>query len=161
MTVSTKTASDVKVADDLYDQPGHLLRRAHQIANAMFAQHVGTEVTPIQYGILRMVYERPGIDQVGLAKRIALDTSTTATVAARLEQKGLLKRLPADSNRRQLQLHLTSQGEQVLEHLVSGVHSMRQQLLSTLEPHERDQLIHLLRKFVHLNNDQSRAPLAP
>lgn len=149
-----------KVAQDLYDQPGHLLRRAHQIAGALFVQHVGKDVTPIQYGILRMVYEKPGIDQVGLARSIALDTSTAAAVAARLEEKGLLRRSAVEGNRRQLQLHLTSEGEQVLQQLVSGVHEMREQLLSTLEPHEREQFMLLLRKFVQLNNDQSRAPLA-
>lgn len=148
-----------QVTEDLYDQPGHLLRRAHQIAGAMFVQHVGKDVTPIQYGILRMVYEKPGVDQVGLAKSIALDTSTTAAVAARLEEKGLLKRSVVEGNRRQLRLLLTEEGEQVLQELVSGVHAMREQLLSSLEPDEREQFMKLLRKFVRLNNDQSRAPL--
>lgn len=149
-----------KVAEDLYDQPGHLLRRAHQIAGAMFVQHVGKEVTPIQYGILRMVFEKPGIDQVGLARSIALDTSTTAAVAARLEEKGLLRRSVVEGNRRQLQLHLTGEGQQLLQQLVSGVHVMREQLLSALEPDEREQFMQLLRKFVRLNNEQSRAPLS-
>lgn len=154
----TSIAGD-KVKEDLYDQPGHLLRRAHQIAGAMFVQHIGKDVTPIQYAILRMVYEKPGIDQVGLAKSIALDTSTTAAVAARLEEKGLLKRSVVEGNRRQLRLLLTEEGEQLLHQLVSGVHVMREQLLGALEPDEREQFMRLLRKFVRLNNDQSRAPL--
>lgn len=154
----TSVAGD-KVTEDLYDQPGHLLRRAHQIAGAMFVQHIGKDVTPIQYAILRMVYEKPGIDQVGLAKSIALDTSTTAAVAARLEEKGLLKRSVVEGNRRQLRLLLTEEGEQLLHQLVSGVHVMREQLLGALEPDEREQFMRLLRKFVRLNNDQSRAPL--
>lgn len=145
-----------KVAEDLYDQPGHLIRRAHQIAGSVFGQHVGKDVTPIQYAILRMVHEVPGIDQVGLAKRIALDTSTTATVAARLEEKGLLQRLPVENNRRQLKLLLTPEGETQLQALVSGVHVMREQLLASLEPEEREQFMRLLRKFVMLNNEQSR-----
>lgn len=148
-----------RVAEDLYDQPGHLLRRAHQIAGAVFVQHVGKQVTPIQYGILRMVYEKPGIDQVGLAKSIALDTSTTAAVAARLEEKGLLKRSVAENNRRQLRLLLTGEGEALLHELVTGVHAMREQLLGSLEPGEQKQFMNLLRKFVRLHNEQSRAPL--
>lgn len=148
-----------KVAEDLYDQPGHLLRRAHQIAGAVFVQHVGRSVTPIQYAVLRMVHEKPGIDQVGLARSIALDTSTTAAVAARLDDKGLIRRAVVAGNRRQLRLHLTGEGAQVLEQLVEGVHTMREQLLSSLESDEREQFMSLLRKFVRLNNDHSRAPL--
>ncbi|MCG2592401.1 MarR family transcriptional regulator [Ramlibacter sp. XY19] len=148
-----------EVGEDLYEQPGHLIRRAHQIAQGMFDEHVGREVTPIQYAILRMVHEIPGIDQVGLAKRIALDTSTTATAAARLEGKGLLTRSVVETNRRQLQLHLTADGEKLLDGLVQGVHRMRSELLGALEPDEREHFIELLRKFVHVNNEQSRAPL--
>ena len=144
---------------DLYDQPGHLLRRAHQIAVGVFNELVGPDITPIQYAILRMVHETPKIDQVGLARRIGLDTSTTALTAARLEAKGLLTRNVTENNRRQLQLALTPEGEHLLKNLVAGVHQMRQQLLETLDPADQEQFIHLLRKFVHLNNAQSRAPL--
>ncbi|HEX2545433.1 MAG TPA: MarR family transcriptional regulator [Ramlibacter sp.] len=149
------------VGEDLYEQPGHLIRRAHQIALGMFNEHVGRDVTPIQYAILRMVHEVPDIDQVGLARRIGLDTSTTASAAARLETKGLLSRNIVPTNRRQLELRLTKDGEHLLQSLVTGVHTMRQELLSSLEPQEREIFIRLLRKFVHLNNEQSRAPLHP
>ena len=147
------------VGEDLYEQPGHLIRRAHQIAQGMFHEHVGREITPIQYAILRMVFEVPNIDQVGLARAIGLDTSTTATTAARLEAKGLLTRSIVPTNRRQLQLSLTSEGEHLLDALVAGVHRMRTELLAALEPREQTVFISLLRKFVHVNNEQSRAPL--
>lgn len=158
-TATRKKAPRRPVGEDLYEQPGHLLRRAHQIAQGMFDECVGRDVTPIQYAILRMVHEVPGIDQVGLARRIALDTSTTATTAARLESKGLLSRSVVATNRRQLQLRLTAQGERLLESLVVGVHAMRADLLAALDAEERELFIDLLRKFVHLHNDQSRAPL--
>jgi DNA-binding MarR family transcriptional regulator len=153
------TPAPDSVSMDLYEQPGHLLRRANQIAVGMFNELVGPDVTPIQYAILRMVHEIPGIDQVSLARRVALDTSTTALTAARLEAKGLLVRRVADNDRRQLKLRLTGEGEVLLASLVSGVHRMHDGLLSALEPTERRLFIRLLRKFVHLNNEQSRAPL--
>lgn len=154
-----KQPAPAAVEGDLYDQPGHLIRRAHQIAQGMFDEHVGRAVTPIQYAILRLVQEAPGIDQVGLARRIALDTSTTATAAARLESKGLLTRAPVAGNRRQLQLHLSATGQALLSGLVDGVHRQRTELLSALTPAEQTRFIALLKKFVHLNNEQSRAPL--
>lgn len=159
MPASRKRPATRPVGEDLYEQPGHLLRRAHQIALGMFDEHVGREVTPIQYAILRMVHEVPNIDQVGLARHIGLDTSTTATAAARLESKGLLTRSIVPTNRRQLELRLTTEGERLLQSLVAGVHEMRARLLSSLEPEEQEVFMDLLRKFVHLNNEQSRAPL--
>lgn len=147
------------VSMDLYDQPGHLIRRANQIAVGMFNDLLGPDVTPIQYAILRMVQERPRIDQVSLARLIALDTSTTALAAARLETKGLIFRTGSDTDRRQLELSLTRAGDRLLESLIGGVHRLRAQLLGAMEPGEQEIFLRLLRKFVHLNNEQSRAPL--
>lgn len=142
---------------DLYDQPGHLIRRAQQIAVSMFHETVGRDLTPIQYAILRMLQETPGLDQVTLAQRVALDTSTAADIAARLEAKGWIVRevLP----RRQRRLVLTAGGEAVLAKSVAGMRELNQRMLESLAPAEQQEFLRLLRKFVHLNNEQSRAPL--
>ena len=34
---------------ELYEQPGHLIRRAQQIAVSMFFDALGRDVTPVQY----------------------------------------------------------------------------------------------------------------
>ena len=142
---------------ELYEQPGHLIRRAQQIAVSMFHQSVGRDVTPVQYAILQCLSESPGIDQVTLAQQVALDTSTTADIAARLEAKGWIHRevLP----RRQRSLSLTPGGEALLVELVPGVRAMQESLLGSLDAREQAEFMRLLRKFVHLNNEQSRAPL--
>lgn len=142
---------------DLYDQPGHLIRRAQQIAVSMFLDAVGRDVTPVQYAVMRMLQERPGIDQVTLAREVALDTSTTADIAARLEAKGWVERrlLP----RRQRSLVLTEEGQAVLARLIPGIRQLNSSILAPLTPDERVQFMALLRKFVRLNNAQSRAPL--
>ena len=142
---------------ELYEQPGHLIRRAQQISVAMFVEALGRDVTPVQYAILRMLQDRPGIDQVTLAREVALDNSTTADIAARLETKGWIHRevLP----RRQRALRLTAEGEAVLARLRPGLKQMNDDLLSRLDVPERAEFMRLLRKFVQLNNEQSRAPL--
>ena len=50
------SASD-QISLDLYDQPGHLIRRAQQIATQLFRDVLGPDVTPVQYAILRMLLE--------------------------------------------------------------------------------------------------------
>lgn len=159
MSAAPSSPSTDPLAIELYDQPGHLIRRAQQIAVSVFYEEVGREVTPIQYAVLRMLQEKPGLDQVTLAQEVALDTSTAAEIAARLETKGWIVRevLP----RRQRRLLLTAEGEAVLARTVPGVRRMQQSLLSQLEPAEQQEFMRLLRKFVHLGNEQSRAPLRP
>ena len=57
---------------DIYQRPGFLLRRAHQISTAIFERscaHLG--LTPAQYGVLSVLAEQPGVDQSSLARAMA------------------------------------------------------------------------------------------
>jgi DNA-binding MarR family transcriptional regulator len=145
-TPSAETLTTIQ----LHDEPGHLIRRAQQIAVSKFHEVHGRHVTPIQYAILRTLHESPGIDQVTLAQMIALDTSTTADIAARLESKGWILRevLP----RRQRRLSLTPAGEEVLLELMPGVRIHYESMMNSLEPAEQKEFLRLLRKFVHLHD---------
>jgi DNA-binding MarR family transcriptional regulator len=145
---------------DLYEHPGHLLRRAQQISVSIFYDEMGTGLTPVQYAILSRLAEHPGIDQVSLAGLAAIDTSTGATVCARLEEKGLLERKVIPHNRRQRALNITAEGARLLDELAPGAQRLRQRLLAPLSTEEQVLFMALLAKLVNENNEQSRAPLA-
>jgi MarR family transcriptional regulator, temperature-dependent positive regulator of motility len=133
----------------LHDEPGHLIRRAHQLAVSVFHDCHGRQITPVQYVILRALQDAPGIDQVTLADKVALDTSTTADIATRLESKGwIVRELLA---RRQRSLSLTPEGKAVIDAMMANVAPMNQRLLQALEPAEQAELLRLLRKFVGLD----------
>jgi len=144
---------------EVHDEPGHLIRRAQQIAVSMFYSTMGSGVTPIQYCVLRVLEQHPGIDQVTLAKFCALDTSTAADLAVRLEERGFVRRrMPIKSKRFRL-LHLTPEGTKLVKKLVPRATVLANRLLGALDPEEKKVFIDLLKKFVHLNNEESRAPL--
>lgn len=148
MTIPTSDFPAAGPADDiaLTDQAGHLIRRAHQLAVALFHENLGRDVTPVQYAVLRALEARPGIDQVTLAAEIALDTSTTAETAVRLERKGwIVRELLA---RRQRALYLTPEGQALLAGLRAPMVTMQATLMHMLEPGEQQELMRLLRKLL-------------
>lgn len=151
--------TDPAAIPTLQAEPGHLIRRAHQLAVSVFHDTHGRQVTPVQYAVLRALQDTPGIDQVTLADKVALDTSTTADIATRLETKGWIVRelLP----RRQRALRLTAEGDAVLAEMLPRVRPMYSRLLDALEPQERDEFLRLLGKFVHLNQGSPSAPETP
>jgi DNA-binding MarR family transcriptional regulator len=153
-------SSDPHLAE-LNAQPGHLLRRAHQISASIFHDELGEMVTPVQYAILRTLKAFPGIDQVSLAGLVAMDTSTAASVAGRLAEKKLLTRDLDPNNRRQRKLFLTEQGEALLQQTVGGIDRLHNRLFDGFSQQEEAQFMALLQKLVHINNMQSRAPFVP
>jgi DNA-binding MarR family transcriptional regulator len=94
-----------------------------------------------------------------LAKFCALDTSTAADLAVRLEERGLVRRMMPMKSRRFRLLHLTPQGSNLLKKLVPSSLLLARRLLKALDKDEQRVFLGLLKKFVHLNNEESRAPL--
>jgi DNA-binding MarR family transcriptional regulator len=127
-------------------EPGHLFRRAHQHSVACFNAVFGRAVTPLQYAALRVLQEHPGIDQVTLAAAIALDTSTAAEIAVRLERDGwIVRELGA---RRQRRLELTAEGERVIGDMLRSEAVLADRILHMLDAAERDVLMALMHKLL-------------
>lgn len=154
---ATRLVEDNALALD--DQPGHLIRRAQQIAVSVFYRTMGSEITPVQYAILKCLRAAPGIDQVTLAQEVALDTSSAALTAARLEAKGWIARQAAP--RRQRCLFLTAQGQDMLERIDTRMPDMQQTLLGGFSANDQREFLRLLRHFTATNNAMSRAPQRP
>ena len=155
----SRSKRDDELFADVYDEPGHLIRRAQQIAVSMFYSTMGHDVTPVQYCVLRILRDHPGIDQVTLARLCALDTSTAANLAVRLEGRGLLHRMVPMKSKRFRLLQLTPKGAALLNKLLPSRYALGRRLLQALNKEEQKIFLRLLKKFVHLNNEESRAPL--
>ncbi|MBV9395859.1 MAG: MarR family transcriptional regulator [Methylobacteriaceae bacterium] len=146
--------------DQLYDKPGHLIRRAQQIAWALFmAECAPFDITSVQYAALFAVRENPGIDATRLSALVAFDRSTLGLVVERLEAKGLIERSGDPKDKRIKLLHLTLQGRRILREIEPAVERAQKRILAPLKPEQRRQFVNLLSQLVHLNNDLARAPL--
>jgi DNA-binding MarR family transcriptional regulator len=160
MTNSKVCALPKTKLDDLYRRPGFMIRRAHQIAVSLFLGETGAlGVTNRQYGILVALKQRPGVDQISVARLLGLDRSTTGMVIDKLETAGLIARTVGARDRRRSSLALTHAGERMLGRLARPAQRARSRLLSCFTPAERAQFLVLLEKFIAKNNDSTRVPL--
>ena len=134
---------------DFRHAPGHLIRRAHQVAVAIFMDETGEfDVTPVQFAILNALMDDPGEDQVTLAGRVAFDAATFGSVIARLEGKGWVRREADAADRRRKLLWVTPAGEEAARTMKRAVAKAQLRILGPLNDAERDQLMRLLGKLV-------------
>ena len=134
---------------DLQATPGHLIRRAQQIAVSIFAEQLSSaDITPVQFAILNALLGSPGIDQVSLAKRVAFDPATSGSVIGRLEAKGWVVRKAAPNDRRRKLLVVTPAGVQALGLVQADVARIQEKILSPLTPQEQRQFVQLLLRLV-------------
>ncbi|MBI3533205.1 MAG: MarR family transcriptional regulator [Burkholderiales bacterium] len=134
---------------DYKHAPGHLIRRAHQFAYAVFMEETAAfDVTPVQFAILNALMDTPGEDQVTLAGRVAFDAATSGSVIGRLEAKGWVRREADTQDRRRKLLWVTPEGEQAVQGMKRAVARAQAKILEPLEADEQAQLIALLDKLV-------------
>lgn len=133
---------------DIAQAPGHLIRRAQQRHQALWAQIVGDELTSVQFAILVLLREEPDLDQRTLGARASTDTSTLADVCRRLEQRGLLSRGRDTEDGRRYVLRVTPKGDELLRCIVPDVERVGEALLDGLTGEERTTLLTLLSKLL-------------
>lgn len=144
---------------DLHSKPGHLIRRAQQIAVAIFMEEcAGYDLTPVQYAALVAIRENPGTDATRLSSLIAFDRSTLGNVLERLEARKLVTRYASPEDKRIKLLKLSATGSALAKRAQASVERAQERILEPLKPGDRKKLLELLGQLVELNNDASRVP---
>jgi MarR family transcriptional regulator, temperature-dependent positive regulator of motility len=130
--------------EDLWEHPGHLIRRALGVMNTVWAEEVSKTVTSPQFAVLNALLREPGLGQQTLGSRVGLDRSTVAEVVARLTERKLVRwRRDAADGRRKV-IELTPQGESLLQELIPRTHRMTRRFVRGLRPDEEADLLRLL-----------------
>ena len=129
--------------------PGHLIRRAQQIAVAVFMEETAAfDATPVQFAILNALIDDQGEDQVTLSKNVAFDPATFGSVITRLEVKGWVIRAADAADKRRKLLWITEEGKQVAFAMNRAVAKAQVRIVAPLNVEEQDQLVRLLGKLV-------------
>lgn len=141
------------------DRAGDLIRRAQQIAVALFLEECAAfDLTPVQYSVLTALRDNPGSDATRVGGLVGFDRTTISGVMERLEAKGLLARQTSEADKRIKTLTLTGEGRKLLKKVAPYAEQAQARILAPLSGQEQETLLALLNRLVQLNNDASRAP---
>lgn len=131
------------------EAPGHLIRRAQQLAVAVFMEETSAfDATPVQFAILNALMDDPGEDQVTLSNRVAFDPATFGSVIGRIEAKGWVTRQADPGDRRRKLLWITPEGEKVALGMKRAVAKAQLRIVAPLTSDEQEQLSALLGKLI-------------
>ena len=158
---SVATLDGMAIPYDFEHAPGHLIRRAHQLAVAIFMDEMADfEVTPVQFAILNALMDTPGEDQVTLAGRVAFDAATSGSVIGRLELRGWVRREVDPLDKRRKLLWVTPAGEAAADHMKRIVSRVQARIVAPREPADQAQLVGLLTRLVAGHETRSPDPAA-
>ncbi len=103
-------------------------------------------LAPGQVGILVVINENPDMTQQQLCEGIGVDKSTFAISLDRLADRGLIRRVRSDEDRRRNSLRLTAKGAAALKIMLGHVERHEERVFASLSAAERKQLFEALKK---------------
>lgn len=121
-----------------------LTKAQHNVHQLFKAELAPYGVTPGQYGVLRCLWDENGQTARKLAERLALDGSTLTGILDRMEQKGLIEKLPDPKDRRALQVILTATGRELQKPLLQAIEHANKKALVKLNDQQAESLKGLL-----------------
>lgn len=145
----------------LFNAIGFVTRRAQQLMESAFMDAVGIAgMTPRRAGAIYVISLAEPVEQLSLARWLALDNSTMATVVGDLVKRGFVARRTHPHDKRRRLLSLTPAGIAMLNATSAKADRSNQIALDALGG-EADAFIILMQHFLLVTQDMNRVALHP
>ena len=142
--VDSPPPDTIRISDVL----GYRLALASLTTHGVFEREVGEplQLRPVEYTILSLIRESPGLTPARLAKALAVTAPNITVWMGKLEARGYLLRAPKQDDRRAQLLSLTQEGERRSIEATQRLLLAERKALEGLTPGEFTLLGELLQK---------------
>ncbi len=139
--------TDAPAVYRLDEQVGFILRQVSQRHSAIFAKHIGTGLTAMQWAALAKLAETGPCSQNQLGRLTAMDVATIKGVIDRLTARGLTETARDPDDGRRLSVRLTRAGQQAVDRLTPAALAASEETLAPLSTRERATFVALLTRL--------------
>ena len=105
------------------------------------------DLTRPQFEVIAALGNTSGLTLKELSRRLPVTKGTLTGVLNRLEDRGLVRRMASDSDRRSTVASLTGEGEELYEEVFTGHVAYLKKFLAVLDDHDREALTRLMMRI--------------
>lgn len=118
-----------------------------QLTNYIKEKLAPYNLAPEQNLIMMLLWEKDGLTQNQLVEALTKDKTNIARMAASLENKGFVKRINCDKDRRSIRLYLTETGKELGKDIIPIAEQFDTVVCNGITKDELEQLEKLLKKM--------------
>ncbi|MBN2238742.1 MAG: MarR family transcriptional regulator [Dehalococcoidales bacterium] len=134
-----------KVTEDLLSIPPRVFRIVRNKLVRTTLTDIGAEITPHQFEIIRLLMEEGTMHVAEIGHRLEIAKAQMTKLIDRLEETGIIERVPDESDRRVTNIALTHSGIQLLEEHRRIIENAASETMSVLTDEELKDLYNSLR----------------
>lgn len=133
---------------NLEDCINYLLTNAqHTVFQLMKKELEPYDLTPIQYGVLKCIWQKELHNPRDIAAFLNVETSTISGILERMENKSLIRREIDESDRRFIRIELTDKSKKLEIPVNQVVEGVNQKVLAGFSKERTESLKELLRQI--------------
>ncbi len=133
----------------LTEYVGYALRRAQLATVARFLGALqDVDLRPTQFAVLTVIKENPGVRQSEVCAALGIQKANFVPLLNKLQRRGLAVRKAGISDRRSSALHLTPDGEALLQRARALHDTYESGIADRLGSRGRNQLLELLNRLI-------------
>lgn len=134
---------------ELSDCVNFMLTRAqNSVFNYFKGKLAPLDVTPVQYAVLKCLWDNQEQSPTQIAQALYLDTSTVTGILDRMEKKDLIERVHSETDRRAVNIHIKQAGKDLQPGIEAAILDANHDALADVDPEEFRMLRHNLDKIV-------------
>lgn len=147
--VPVQRSNKPKIELDLLNQRlGYFVRRVQVwIFQDFIGRLASIDLSPAQFSVLVVVDANRGLSQAELAATLGIERARLVRLLHRLEQRGLIQRLPSSADGRRHALRLTRDGQRILARAKALSDEHEAGLMKRLGPERYQLVLEAFREF--------------
>ncbi|GFR37106.1 MarR family transcriptional regulator [Insulibacter thermoxylanivorax] len=142
--MSAQTAEDVQLSLKLFVV---LSKASKVIMEGAVRDMKKYGVSPTEFTLMELLYHKGDFPLQQIGNKILMTSGSITYNIDKLENKGLIRRIPSEEDRRVIYARLTEEGRKLIERIFPLHSQAIHQLLSGLTDEEKETLIPLLKKL--------------
>ena len=119
----------------------------HTVFQYLKSELAQFDVTPVQYGILKCLWDEDSQTPKQISNILSLDGSTITGILDRIENKGLVMRVANKEDRRTLKVELTNEGLLLRVQIEKIIEEVNKKVLINFSEEEQNQLKQYLKRI--------------
>jgi DNA-binding MarR family transcriptional regulator len=133
----------------LSDCINFILTRAQNSVFTHFKNRLARfDVTPVQYAVLKCLWDNGDQSPTQISQSLYLDTSTITGILERMERKELIKRMHSKTDRRAITIRIKPLGKKLQPQIEQAIMGANHEVLAALSEEEFVKLKQLIARIV-------------
>lgn len=120
----------------------------HKVFQEMKRQLKIYDLTPIQYGVLKCIWQMESSNPKEIAEYLGIENSTISGVLERMEAKGFIQRKIDSNDRRFIKIYLTEKTKKLEKPVSEIVEQVNQKMLKNYTEDEVKEFKNYLRRII-------------